>query len=446
MATLLDPDPATPAAEVPAAAVPSGETWSRSARIAFRFAIIYLILYSFPFPIGTIPYTDWPAEKYQALWHLVVPWVGKHILHIGYPLTVYTNGSGDTTYDYVLNMCFLFLAILGAVLWSVLARQSTLSYRAPYEWLRLYVRIVLGATMISYGGFKVIKSQFPGPSLAKLLQPYGEASPMGLLWTFMGASKPYNIFTGLVEIVGGALLIIPRCATLGAIVAVAALANIFVLNMSYDVPVKLYSFNLLLMGAFLTIPHLRGLFDFLILNRPAQPVACPSLFRRKTLNRALFIFQIVYGLFFIGVTLYQSRKQAIEFGDLSPKSPYFGVWSVEEFSLDGQARPPLVSDDTRWRRVIFDHPKFLTILPMNGPRQSFALSLDSPPRNLTLTKQNTPAWKAQFTFQQPQPSVILLDGEMDSHRIQAKLRREDSAKFLLTSRGFHWINEVPYNR
>ncbi|HKW58077.1 MAG TPA: hypothetical protein VJN42_12035 [Candidatus Acidoferrum sp.] len=446
MAAQLESNSKALAAEAPSAAAPSPETWSRPARVAFRFAFLYLILYSFPFPIGAIAYTDWPAEKYQAIWHFVVPWVGKHILHISYPITIFTNGSGDTTYDYVLDLCFLVLALLGAILWSALARKSTTSYRAPYEWVRFYVRMVLGATMISYGAFKVIKSQFPSPSLGKLLEPYGEASPMGLLWTFIGASKPYNIFTGLVEMAGGALLIIPRCAALGAFISIAALANIFMLNMSYDVPVKLYSFNLLLMGAFLTLPQLRGLFDFLILHRPAQPAVCPALFRGKIFNRGLLVFQLALGLFFICMTLYQSHKQALQFGDLSPKSPYYGVWSVEEFSLDGQPRPPLLTDDARWRRVVFDLPKFLTILPMNGPRQFFSLSLDSPPRNLTLTKQNAPAWKAQFAFQQPEPSVILLEGQMDSHKIQARLRREDLSKFLLTSRGFHWINEFPFNR
>jgi hypothetical protein len=39
-----------------------------------------------------------------------VPWVGKHILRLGYDITVFENGSGDTTYNYVLVVCFLALA------------------------------------------------------------------------------------------------------------------------------------------------------------------------------------------------------------------------------------------------------------------------------------------------------------------------------------------------
>ena len=42
-------------------------------RIAFRFAFAYLVLYTFPFPLGTLPYTAWPAQQYHALWDKIVP-------------------------------------------------------------------------------------------------------------------------------------------------------------------------------------------------------------------------------------------------------------------------------------------------------------------------------------------------------------------------------------
>jgi hypothetical protein len=31
-------------------------------------------------------------------------------------------------------------------------------------------------------------------------------------------------------------------------------------------------------------------------------------------------------------------------------------------------------------------------------------------------------------------------------KIKARLRRAESSDFLLISRGFHWINEYPFNR
>lgn len=97
--------------------------WPRALLFAFRFSFIYLVLYNLPFPLGTLPYTDFLAEKYQSLWHNLVPWVGKHVLHLPHDITALTNGSADTTYDYVLALCFFVLAFAVAILWSLLDRS-----------------------------------------------------------------------------------------------------------------------------------------------------------------------------------------------------------------------------------------------------------------------------------------------------------------------------------
>jgi len=41
---------------------------------------------------------------------------------------------------------------------------------------------------------------------------------------------------------------------------------------------------------------------------------------------------------------------------------------------------------------------------------------------------------------------LILDGNMDSHKIHMQLQRMDRSKFVLVSRGFHWISEYPFNR
>jgi uncharacterized membrane protein YphA (DoxX/SURF4 family) len=117
------------------------------------------------------------------------------------------------------------------------------------HWLRVYVRYVLAAAMLGYGMAKVFKSQFPAISDMRLMQPYGDSSPMALLWNFMGFSTAYTIFVGAAEVLGGLLLLFRRTATLGALVVIAVMSNIVMLNFCYDVPVKLYSVHLWLMAA-----------------------------------------------------------------------------------------------------------------------------------------------------------------------------------------------------
>ena len=46
--------------------------------------------------------------------------------------------------------------------------------------------------------------------------------------------------------------------------------------------------------------------------------------------------------------------------------PWYGVWNVTEFTLDGVARPPLTTDELRWQRVVFDYYFNASIQRMNG--------------------------------------------------------------------------------
>lgn len=423
----------------------AGARWRFTTRVAFRFAFAYFVLYIIPFPVDLLPFTTTLLEKYQNLWQAIVPWVGKHVLRLSYDITVFPNGSGDTTYNYVQVLCFMVIAAVAAAVWSALDRRRP-GYDRLNQWLRLYVRFSLASAMIGYGAFKVIPIQMPAPFLTRLLQPYGESSPMGLLWTFIGASKGFEIFTGCAELLAGLLLILPRTAMLGALVCLANTTMIFVLNMCYDVPVKLYSFHLLVMSLFLLGPDFRRLANLFLLNRAVEPARIHQFFKRRRLNHAFLALQVLFGLYLVGSSLYGSYKQSKVYGAGAPTPPLYGIWSVEEFSVDGQVLPPLLTDTTRWQRAIFQFPEMVTIQPMTGPNQRFKLALDMDGKTLSLGKQDNPDWKAGFSFDRPDPETLTLQGEFEGRKTSAKLVRFDESKFLLRNRGFNWIQEYPFNR
>lgn len=420
--------------------------WNMATRISFRFLFAYFVAYSFPFPLSEIPGSDYLVNKYVHMWQAIEVWTGKHILHLSYPITVFANGSGDTTSDYVQAMCFLVLAATVCLIWSVLDRGRA-NYARLYPWLRLYVRLVLGAALLVYGAAKVIKTQFPPVLLSTLVEPYGESSPMGLLWSFMEYSTPYNVFTGAVEMLGGILLFVPRLATLGGLIGAAAMGNVFVLNMSYDVPVKLYSLHLLAMSIFIIAPDLKRLAGFFILNRKVEARVETPPFKRRWINRGILGLQLVLLIVFAFTSLYRSYTLSKQYGGLAPKPPLYGIWSVEEFTVDGEARPPLITDTLRWQRVIFDRfPGSVAMQKMSGERLRYRTDLDLPKKKLTLHKRDDPKWAADFAIDQPQPDSLVLQGQIDGRRIDAKMHRQDESKFLLLNRGFHWINEYPFNR
>ncbi|MBX9877262.1 MAG: hypothetical protein K2Y22_02280 [Candidatus Obscuribacterales bacterium] len=419
-------------------------SWSVLQCTAFRFVCAYLILYNLPFPLGALPFTEYPGEKYLDVWKTIIPWIGKHILHLSKDIAVLQTGSGDTTFNYVQVLCFLALSALVTLIWSIADRKRT-NYIELHQWLRLYIRFVLANAMFTYGACKVFNTQFPAPFFWRLLETYGESSPMGLLWTFMGSSKGYTMFGGLAEVFAGLLLIVPRLTVLGALVCFAVLTNIFMLNMCYDVPVKLYSFHLLLMAVFLLMPDFKKLIDFFLLNRKVALSSDAQLFQRPWLNRGLLVVQLCIGGYFLGAPLYAGYESAKTMYNSSLKSPFYGIWLVDEFEVDGKVLPPLVTDETCWRRVAFDIYDMFTVQHADGSRQTYHLKLDAKKETIALPTE-IPNWKAEFRYKKLDGQRLVLDGVFCKQRIHAILHRGNNQDFRLTSRGFHWINEHPFNR
>lgn len=53
---------------------------------------------------------------------------------------------------------------------------------------------------------------------------------------------------------------------------------------------------------------------------------------------------------------------------------------------------------------------------------------------------------ATLSYTQPAPDRLTLDGAFSGHTVHLDLRLYDRSKFLLVSRGFHWVQEYPFNR
>ena len=381
---------------------------------------------------------------YASLWTAVVPWVGRHLFQV--EALSHPTGSGDTMFKWVQAFCFLLLALAATVVWTLLDRKRR-DYKRLYEWLEVYVRFGLAVVMIEYGAMKIIPDQFGPPSLERLMEPFGDASPMALLWTFMGASAPYTTFSGLTEWLGGVLLLFRRTSLLGALVCIGALTNVVMLNFCYDVPVKQYSSHLLAMAIFLAAPHLRRLAGLLVLNRPVPPAPEPRLIHRPWLRRGALAFQALFAITFSIHMLYTAREDLAEY--YSDRSPLYGIWNVEELQIDGQTSPPPGAETLRWRRLIFEDP---TVVAIQLPSRSLhywikteGVRPGAAQGTLALTKRDDPAWKANFAYQRPVPDRLTLNGTFDGRKVQANLHRIDESKLPLLSRGFHWVSEYPFN-
>jgi hypothetical protein len=431
----------------PSASAPVPQ-WTLPLRLAFRFFSVYFALYVITTQMigGFIPFQvdlSFISDKGPVLW--MVNWTAANVFGATLPLVVTGSGSGDKTFDWVHAFCFVFIAALITIAWSIAARRAR-NYEHAHKWYRLFLRFALGTTMLSYGAAKLIPLQMPFPSLTRLLEPYGHFSPMGVLWASIGASRPYEVFTGAMEMSAAILLFIPRTATLGALVALACTVEIFTLNMTYDVPVKLFSFHLIVMSLFLLAPDVRRLLNVLVLNRIAEPSTLPPIGATPRSQRIWTIAQVVVGVWLVGAAVQGSVQSWSTFGGGAPKSPLYGVWNVTYMSIDGVERSALVTDYDRWHRVVFDRPTFASFQRMDDTFAGYGAKIDMTAKSLALTKAADPKWGASFVFEQPAPDRMTLAGQMDGKKIQMRLELFPREKFLLVSRGFNWVQEYPFNR
>jgi hypothetical protein len=294
--------------------------------------------------------------------------------------------------------------------------------------------------MLYFGMVKVIPTQFPTPSLITLIAPVGNLSLQGLLWTTTGASTPYQIFTGIIEVIAGLLLLAPRTTLAGAILCLLSMAHVFVLNMTYDVGVKVLSAHLLLMSLVLIAPDWRRLVDLFLLNRPVSPAAEPDLFRTARANRIALGVQIALGVYLLAMYTQLSRTfWYAEGGGGSAKSGLYGIWTVQELAINGEVRPAELNDyDRRWRRVVFDAPLWIYFQRTDDSFVRYGVNIDSERRTLKLTKGRSRSWNSNFTFEQPAEDRLLLMGQMDGYQINMSLQRVQSDTFRLLNSDFRW--------
>lgn len=260
---------------------PSAPPAGASAKVAFRFAAIYWLLYCLPnFMEPLVPIAGAKlAEWYERAGTSIVEWMARGVFHLSREL-VPQNGSGDTTYNYLLILLLFVIAVAGTVIWSLLDRRTT-DYSGLRDMLRSYLRYTLAFALLGYGLSKVTfeMNQFPENAAFQLDKTWGDSSPMNVLWAFMGASRPYTFFAGMAEVLAAMLLIWRRTATLGALVALGTMTNVMLLNFCYDVPVKIYSTHLVMMSVMIILPDVRRLANVLVLNRAAEPAAPSGVWR-----------------------------------------------------------------------------------------------------------------------------------------------------------------------
>lgn len=401
-----------------------------------RFGFVYLTLYSLRGVVWWVPFVGgWLAGAVGAWERILVALVGCLLGLRGPIARPAMTGSGDTLFDWMRVLALLVFSAGAAIVWSVATRRRSVCHRVPAELLRIYLRYVVGGSMLSYGLSKVFRSQFSSLDTFQMMQTYGDSSPMGLLWRFMDHSAPYTIFCGAVETLGGVLLFHRRTATLGALVTAAAMTNVVLLNFSYDVPVKQYSTHLLVMALVVAAPD-AGRVARVLLGRSA-PAASP---RTSWMRNVPVTIDAAVG---VVLTLSSVSEEVQARRQTTPPSPLAGYYEVTTFAEDGIERPPLTTDAARWRSFAIGSYDRCGIRTMTGVAKQYQVEDDRAAHVLRLTSPSSDPITLAYVRE---GAKLRLAGKVGGKEVAVETNRVDGSQLLLASRGFHLVQEYPFNR
>lgn len=414
------------------------QNWSYLQKLGF----LVLFIYSFLF-INTKQFIF--SGIFNSIWEVVIPWFAQMVGHET-PINTQANGSGDTTYNYYQILFFLFFALLFGVVISFVDKRR-INYNTLMNWFIIFIRYYLAFQMILYGFAKFFSLQFVFPGEMRLNQELGDFSPMGLLWNFMGYSKAYTNFTGVLEFVSGILLLSKYTTLLGALTTFGVMLNVMMLNYCYDVPVKILSTHLVLMSLFLVLMNSRRLFLFFIGNKDVAQKVFQEVIPLKYRKHVQVIKWCVI-VASIGGFIYFNYNPEKPMRPYDQRPLFYGKYYVEKFERNGPK-----NDETKitipemmdWKYFKMNRNGSADVTTSFHHTSRYLLRADTTDKTIELKLNGA------FDYQTLQYEL------MDSNRVQINgiylgdtlnilMQKQTSDDRLLVNRKFHWINEYPFNR
>ncbi len=287
---------------------------------------------------------------------------------------------------------------------------------------------MLACLLFSYGMAKVFHVQFPYPDMTTLIRPFGELeTPMRLLWSFMGFSRPYQVFAGVLECSAALLLFWNRTTTLGALLGCGTLVNVLVMDWSYAVPVKMIVVQMLFYSGFLLVCDARRLARVLIWNLPTKSAGDLIPWRAWRWKWAVYALKIGIVSLILGSQV--QRAAAVHPRVVDPgQPPLYGVYRVERHSMGGLDLP--VDDAARWSLLAFGNrtrnTSLMTIRRIDESWRSDFVEYGEEGARMVIGRD-----AGTLQISKLSAETVHLEGFLDAESLSVTLRRLPNPEFPL---------------
>jgi hypothetical protein len=98
------------------------------------------------------------------------------------------------------------------------------------------------------------------------------------------------------------------------------------------------------------------------------------------------------------------------------------------------------------KTVNISFTNFAAIKMMNDSLKNFSFTPDTLKKTVQIFSYRDTVHKSMLAYYYPDSSHLVFHGKLKNDSVYIVMQKLDLNKIPLINRGFHWINEYPYNR
>ncbi|MBD3636339.1 MAG: hypothetical protein HUJ25_03280 [Crocinitomicaceae bacterium] len=333
-----------------------------------------------------------------------------------------------------LNVLIFFLLLLALIISFFL---SPTKYWSEKKTKILHIISLIGVYYLSsrlliYGFDKVFQTQFYTPEPNILYTPFGFLSKDILFWSTMGTSTWYCVLSGLAEIIPAVLLLFRKTRVAGLLLTLFVLLHVLVINIGFDISVKLYSTFLLLITLVLIAPYYKSLIAFFFKEEAVRIKVLPITFVNHHWRKSLKFFVV-------GMMLIEALKFPISTGYLSddryPRPYLHGAYEVVDIE-ETEHEDTLVSSTIK--RIFVHRRGFLILQYADDRTEDFQLNIDREQEVFEVQSMDGELKKLPYRVDKTETILKLGDYTYDDQLVWIVSERLNWEALPALQDEFHW--------
>ncbi len=401
-------------------------------RIILFWLVLFVLLFiiSFPFTLHHIPSIPALIAPFS---ERLVRWSANNLFHIKQPYIYELLSDSTGLYIHVFNLLVFSLVIAIPLAY----RGRGWKLKSLKYWFSTVVAYYLSLQLFIYGLNKVFKWQFYLPEPNTLYTSVGGTHLDLLFWSVMGASYPYTLFSGIIEVLPACLLLFKRTRLLGAIIAFAVMVNVVMINFSFDISVKVFSLFLLLLSFVLILPYLKKLGQFFLHQATVglkkwQPDY--STTKQKNLYISIKAIVIILLLFEVLSPYYNSGNYN---DDYAKRPALHGAYETHRMIVNGDTIIPLIDNEQFIKRIFIHRKGYLITQTIKDDMQDYKLTYGD---NNTLQINNYYInSRHKLSYEMLNDSIVYFKGKLEEGKeIELMAIKLNHSQLPLLQKEFNW--------